>query len=588
MKVTVITLALLLSTTVAFAQKVTGSVDGTGSYNFRKSHNENLNFSLNYDSPKWFLHSKIDGGYGYNPTDVIKISTNWDNEVEDRPFTAANTEVKQTFQKRWNTGVALQSGINISPVNKLRMNLSAKYRGNNDTPDMCNSAFSETKELCGRQLDSISFESGSVNYGVEFRHNFRSAERVLVARVTGDLIFDIDVKDRQLFNIEGQYYKKEKRYRAPSSLNDLNFKYQFGYSDKELFNVKGMEAFLGVEVIQNNDVDLLRRENYVNGQWRDSAAMRQDYYYSSIAPEPFVELQYSIGKIDVRVKERAQIYRHGLMMDRKGTSGQNLPDSVAFDKWDPRNFFAGGIVYRFRPRHKLAVDYDHSVSRPDYQKLTDMVKIGDSEGEYFVGNHDLTPQINNKISLRYTYTFKKTYEFYFDLQYRHIRDKAEKVVKETKDDGIKYFTYINADKQETGSFRFDLKGAWTRFKAEMYLQANYDFFYKKDAEKAHKTNFSWEAYADLSYAFDKGWKVSAKGGYASRQVSAYNAKDRYISTNVKVSKLFLNCLDVYVEGRDLADRDLYEYTWNEKMDYCKVSMTSSYRRAFVLGLKYIF
>ncbi len=467
MKVETVAFALLLLTSVASAQKVTGSVDGIGVYNFKESHNENLNFSLNYDSPKWFLHSKVDGGYGYNPTDVKKISANWDNKAEEQPFTAANTETKQTFQKRWNTGVTFQSGINFSPTDKLKMDLSAKYRG-------------------------------------------------------------------------------------------------------------------------NNDLDLLRRENYVDGQWRDSASMRQDYFYSSIAPEPFVELQYSIGKIDIKIKERTQIYRHGLTMDRKGVSGQNLPDSVAFDKWDPRNFFSGGIVYRFRPRHKLAVNYDYSISRPDYQKLTDMVKIGDSEGEYFVGNHDLTPQINNNVSLRYTYTFKKTYEFYFDLQYRHIRDKAEKVVEGTKDDGIKYFTYINADKQETGSFRFDLKGAWTRLKAEVYLQANYDFFYKKDAEKAHKTNFSWEAYADLSYAFDKGWKVSARGGYASRQESAYNAKDRYISTNVKVSKMFLNCQDIYIEGRDLTDRELYEYTWNEKMDYCKISLTSSYRRAFVLGMKYIF
>lgn len=150
-------IAFVFLSIAASAQKFTGSVDGTGSYNFKQSHNENLNFILNYDAPKWFLHSQVDGGYGYNPSDVIKTSSNWDNNVEGAPFTAINVETKQTFQKRWNYGLSLKSGINFSPVNQLRMSLSAKSRGNNDSPDMYNYAYSAKDSLCGRQLDKLSF-----------------------------------------------------------------------------------------------------------------------------------------------------------------------------------------------------------------------------------------------------------------------------------------------------------------------------------------------------------------------------------------------------------------------------------------------
>ena len=149
-------------------------------------------------------------------------------------------------------------------------------------------------------------------------------------------------------------------------------------------------------------------------------------------------------------------------------------------------------------------------------------------------------------------------------------------------DGVNYYSWINSGERRTPSVRLAVKAALPSFRGELYFQYNNDTYEYKDGSK--KSTSNWESVADLALTLPKGWKISAKGGYASRKISAYNEYDAYVRTDLRVTKTFLEKFDVYLEGRDLADRPLYNYTWNEALDYVSVTETVLGRRSAVLGL----
>ena len=69
-----------------------------------------------------------------------------------------------------------------------------------------------------------------------------------------------------------------------------------------------------------------------------------------------------------------------------------------FDKYDFQNLLNANITYRIDDRHRLTLDYGKSISRPDYKKLCPTLMIGNSEGEYFIGNSRHAPRGGSKSS----------------------------------------------------------------------------------------------------------------------------------------------------------------------------------------------
>lgn len=590
---------------VVSAQGLSGSLEGIGAYNFKESNRENLNFRLDYDSPVWYVHSSLGGEHDYSPTEVAKLSANgkkwfWDSidEYTDEALiqylsrdiiTKFTWEDKNTCKRIWTGKVGVDAGVHIGKADHIKGKINYLYSASMDRPDIYNERFSSEEHSTvidmqsGRQLDIIDFDRGRLDGNLEYTHDFAAPGRRLSASFTTLMCFDSEDRDRMLKNEKGIFYKDPKRYRTPSQLNDINWAAAVRYADDNLLGIRKLKGNVGVDVIQNNDVDFYKRLDYINGGWKEDKDFYQGYLYASLAVEPVVKLDYSIGNFDISVLQRLQIYKHRLASHvDEGLRRVDLKDV----KSHLAEILDVDLAYRFNERNKLSLEYGRDIVRPDYLKLTDMIKTGNTENEYFVGNSDLMPQINNSLFLKYTYTFQRYFEFYASAQYRNMRDKAEKVVDNRKDD-ITYYTYVNAGLQQTVSLRLDVRANYERLKAELYLQTNDEFIDYMNIKKDSKRTFNVEIMANASYAFNKGWSVSARGGYATMKESAYNAKDAYVQTDVRITKSFEK-VDLYLEGRDLTDRIQKEYTWNESLDYCKITYSALFRRAVVLGLKYRF
>lgn len=605
MKSRLLLLIAVLVPAVVSAQGLSGSLEGIGAYNFRESNKENLNLRLDYDSPIWYVHSSLGGEHDYSPTEVVKLSANgterfWDSidEYTDEALlrymsgdliSKYTWEDKNTCKRVWTGKVGLDAGVHIGKAANLKGKIIYLYSASMDRPDIYNEKLSSKEHSSvidmqsGRQLDEIDFDRGRLDVNLEYTHDFITPGRRLSASFTSLMCFDSEDRDRTLKNEKGIFYKDPKRYRTPTQLNDINWAAAVRYSDDNLLGIRKLKGNVGVDVIRNNDVDFYKRLDYINGGWKEDKDFYQGYLYASLAIEPVVKLGYSIGNFDISVLQRLQIYKYKL--------ASNVDEDLTRIKLKEEKSHLAEILdvdlaYRFNERNKLSIEYDRNIVRPDYLKLTDMIKSGNTENEYFVGNSELKPQINNSLFLIYTYTFQRYFEFYASVQYRNMRNKAEKVVNNRKDD-ITYFTYVNAGLQQTFSMRLDVRANYERLKAELYLQTNDELIDYLNIKKDSKRTFNVEIMANASYAFNKGWSVSARGGYATMKESAYNAKDAYVQTDARITKSFEN-VDLYLEGRDLTDRIQKEYTWNESLDYCKITYSALFRRAVVLGLKYRF
>ncbi|MCQ2337056.1 MAG: outer membrane beta-barrel family protein [Paludibacteraceae bacterium] len=605
------TILLLLCPAVLFGQGFGGSIDVNGSYNFIKGHTENLDLELNYDTTKWYIHTDISGGHKYWTTETEKFSASGTKEfwnhidglnqsdiykaVQKGYITKGSYDYTKDNKRGWNGGAGVDIGVNITPKDVLSAYFRYDYYGNKNN-SITNSGKLDLSgkepdikidSIMGHQDENYKFSSHQIDSHIKYNHDFNVQGRNLWVQFSTFMSFDREEKERSLHNDRGTYYKEEKRYKAPSNLNDLNYLYQIYYEDKNLFTAPGLKGSLGIDVKQNNEMDFYWRKDYINGQWLDDKSKTQGYWYYSLAVEPVIKLDYSIYKFDFGVENRLQWFTHALTPDMaEGKSLDSIKVSFKNNEW--RDMVRAYIGYKPADRHKLQVSYNRNIIRPTYDKLTSMIKVGNTESEYFTGNPNLKPQINNAVDLKYTYTFKQNFELYALLKYTHTRDKAEKVVDNTTTDGITYYTYINAGIQQQASARVDLKGTWEHFTMEIYGQTNIEFISYKNNLKATKTTVNYEIFADLKWKLPQGWGINLKGGYASRKETAYSAKDSYIQTNLRFSKTFFDKLDLYIEGRDLGDFNQYEYTWNETLDYCKISRTANHRIALAIGLKYNF
>lgn len=123
-------------------------------------------------------------------------------------------------------------------------------------------------------------------------------------------------------------------------------------------------------------------------------------------------------------------------------------------------------------RHRFAFDYNRAIARPDYKKLCPTLIIGESEGEYTIGNTDLLPEATDLFNLGYTYT-KGIFVTKFDINYRDKKNTAEKVIdRETpipeSDPKIKIIhTWINNKRQESYGAKLDFKMNGNDVKAEI-------------------------------------------------------------------------------------------------------------------------
>lgn len=579
-------LIILLLTSSLLSAQWEGSLKADGGWNFKQSNTENADFKLKYTGKKFHIGTDLYIGHGFQP--YSQVTSILDGKKEKSEYYKG--EDKAMNPRNYKTGITFDFGYIFNPDNVLSASLGYGFSGKDEKSKLETERYNGLSRdaIKGTQIDTAFLQSHKINGILAYSHKFDSRPDARLDIALSEMIGVSADANRRITS--GAFYANPKNYKTYSNLNDFNTKLSASYSDVFKFKKSRLKLKAGLDYISNQDLDGYSAKTFVQGQWRDSTAYKQSYFYNSQSAEPYADLTYSIGKFDFYVKERGQIYWHAILdkLDEK----KRQEDLVGlFDKYDFKNLLAAGINCRINDRHRLALDYDRTISRPDYKKLCPTLMIGNSEGEYFIGNPELLPEITDKINLGYVYT-RDIFVTSLSLNYRNKRNTAEKVIdleksKDITDPVVKtIYTWINNKSQDSFGAKLDLKMNARIVKARIWAGFNYDIYGNNN--KANKEDFNYELGTSIDVLLNETTKFCSSLVYISAKESAYNIKGEDILADIRFSKTLLKGFDLYVELKDIVDKPIYEETWNADMNYLKVSSKTPMHRAMLIGINCVF
>lgn len=583
----IIATILLLSslTTTAFAQ-LSGNVAANGAFNFRKSNNENADIKLKYTGNNYYVGTGLDFGHNFLPSQQVTSIMDAKKE-KDEYYKGEN---KTIDPRKFKAGAGLNFGYKFNPANVLDASVSYAYNSTDEKSLLNTERYnnSNASYLEGTQKDTAYIKNHNLKFNAAYKHGFDSRpDAQLGVTLSNTTNSKVDANRRVT---SGNFYSKPKNYATYSDLNEFNSNLSVFYEDKFRFSRSNLKIKVGVDVNTGQDIDGYSAETFVGGQWRDSTQYRQSYFYSSLAAEPYVNVTYTVGKFDFFVRERVQVYWHA-MMDKLDEIKHPGDVKSLFNRVDPQNLLSAGFTYNINKMHKMTFDYGRSISRPDYKKLCPTLMIGKSEGEYFIGNPSLLPELTDKVNFSYTYT-KSIFVTKVDVNYRDKKNTAEKVIdleksKDITDPTVKtLYTWVNSKRQNSFGTKLDLKIDGKIVKTELWAGFNYDTYWKNS--KVDKSDFNYEIGTTVDVFFNEITKLSSSLAYISAKQSAYNLKGEDVLASLRLTTIVYKGLELYAEFKDIVDKDIYEETWNADMNYLKVVSTKPMHRAALLGLKYAF
>ena len=563
-----------------------GNLKVDGGWNFLKSNTENADFKLKYTGEKFYLGTDLYAGHSFLPSSQITSTIDTKQEMSEY----YKGEDKTMNPRTYKTGINLDFGYLFNNSNTLDASLGYGFSGKDDYSFLETERYnnSDRSTLNGSQIDTSFSQSHKINGKITYKHKFENRpDARLFVSLQGMIGLNEDANRRIT---EGAFYSKPKNYATYSNFNDFDTRVSVSYDDVFRFEKSQLQMKTGLDYISTQDLDVYSAATFVNGQWKDSTDYRQSYFYNSHSTEPYVNLTYAWGKFDIFVKERMQLYWHGLL-DKLDT--RKTPEDIIglFDKYDFQNLLNAGITFHINDKHRIVVDYGRTIARPDYKKLCPTLMIGGSEGEYIIGNPMLKPETTDKINAGYTYRHG-IFVTSLDVNYRFKKNTAEKVIdlemsKDITDPGVKtVYTWINNKRQNSFGSRLNLEMNGKDVKAKIWAAFNYDVYGTN--EKVTKSDFNYELGTSVDVFLNETTKLSSSLAYISAKESAYNLKGEDILANLRFSKTIISGLDIFAEIKDMVDKEIYEVTWNADMNYLKESYTMPMHRAILLGINYKF
>lgn len=563
-----------------------GGLNVDGTWNFKENNSENVDFKLKHVGNKFSFNSNLYFGHSYLLSS--QATTILDAKKEKNEYYKG--EDKNMNSRKLNTGANFGVGYVFNPNNVLDASLSYDFSESVDNSLLYTERINsfDGEYLYGIQNDSAYMFTHKISGNIAYVHKFENRPQASIDVIASELIGINTENNRRITN--GNFYSNPKNYKTFKNLNDYDSKVSVSYNDIFDFGARKLKLKTGLDFVGTTDFDNYSASTLVNGQWRDSTEYRQSYLYNSYAIEPYVNLTYSVGKFDFFIKERVQFYWHSLMNRLVEKEILKEQDNL-FDKFDIQNLLSAGVVYNINSLNGLSFDYSRSLVRPDYKKLCPVLMIGNSDGEYFIGNPELLPESIYVINFGHTFKRDK-FVTSLDINYQDKSNTAEKIIdieksKDIHDPGVKtIYTWVNTKHQSSLGTKLDLKVNGKDVKAEVWAGFYYDIYRRE--ELVTKEDFNYEVGTSVDVSLSERIKLSSSLIYISAKESAYNLKGEDVLANLRITTALSKKINMYLEFRDIVDKDIYEITWNEQMTYYKESSTKPQHRALLIGINYQF
>jgi len=578
---------LLLPLTISGQEKSKGSWSGSaglyGGTNFqktqlgKKSHNVGgVSGSLNYSTDKFginlFAVSSYDhlfsGGMAKTITSLESTST--------EAYDGSANEATDFFTEAG-------FGLDWRPSSNDKYGLDYKFSFNHAEPSNWIASTGPIDDVLGAAFSQELANNYTRSHDVSFsyQHIYNKPGRDLQITGSASFLDNGNCSNWTVGDITGEK-KREKRidlrqYRMNPSTDNAEYKLGATFTDKRFAGVDGLD----LKFLLNTKFKLLndhtRGANLVNGEWKDSTSIREDFCYRTFTLTPSVKVNFKRGfyKLDATLSPE--------LFSQKLDSGTKIGDISKTPL-----AFTCSINNTFEPwnGHRFTLNYGRSISRPGYLQVCWFLRPGSQDSnELYQGNQDLMPAITNKIKGGYNFTYKR-FSATLSLGYTNKNKKIEKTYSNKEIDGREYrvYTWINGGMSNETNTSLNL--SWNGERFHFGVEGYYNFFRGLSSKGSESRSNDYGVTTDVEYNV-KSWVFRMDSAYQSDVERSYVSLASRLVTNARISKQ-IGRFNIYLDGKDLFDMPIVTTTMSEDESEYRYEETHFNRRLFVLGVDFSF
>jgi len=369
----------------------------------------------------------------------------------------------------------------------------------------------------------------------------------------------------------------ERRYRDTPSQRVSVTNARVKYEDKNFCRIKNLDFNAALNLKIRGLEDHRQSANYVDGQWRDSIEVRENFLYRTSALTPSVYVGYEIGKYEVNFSYSPELFLRQLDSDSKkgditkGDVAHVFSMNNSFTPWEGHSFFLNG---------------GRSESRPDYLQICwfprQSIKYSN---EVYKGNPDLHNEVRAAGELGYRLS-KSKFNTSFTISHVYKHGKIEQTYSTEEYDGREYrvYTWVNGGKSHETSGTLNV--GWDGDALSAHVEGSYNLYrgVNMSGDETRSGDYSVRAAAEYRL---KTWSFAADMAYQSDLVRDYSTLKSLVNCNARITKKFKH-FTLTLDGRDLFDKPLEILTKSSDGTELRYEKTVNNKRLFILGVHYSF
>jgi len=537
---------------------------------------------VGYKEDKWDITFDIANRYD----NTVKFLSGWTCDVDER-IEKYKVYVDTTIRSGYNEKVRLGTIINFRPSTYNNFNFYYNCGYNYELPqrEVLSINFDQDTDWSKTQIYQLTWEESELckadhNFGLLWKHKFKSPTQSLVIRSDANFLFDTRVT---LWEMGDYIDDEQKDYKVVEMSRDtpryktqsVGLKSQF--TETSLCNVSGLEIEGSLDILFKRNFDDLCTEKYKGSNWVDSLIFKEKFDYLTITVDPKLRVRYRPGRFDIWAEYCPEYYAYRLSSDKYfGTMQTSRLEHLC----------GVGVTYRPSEHHSLTLSVKSTIKRPTYLNLCWFRRSGTYANEFIEGNQELLPETSNRINLEYQFKWER-FSATASVGDIYAYDKIEKTFNNCVIDDVscRIYTWVNAGWGNTVNGSLSFKWNGKSLQAELTGKINQVMNISKDGKT--KNNMDYNLSGKVKYII-KAWTFTMSGNYQSQITKIYSYQTQYLGFNARAERRLGSRFKAFLEGRDLLDVPIETYTFSEDYKHSRGEIVNNNRRTYVLGVNFKF
>lgn len=544
--------------------------------------------TIGYKAPKFEVKFNAAASTSFIRTTKEAASVKMKNDVDIHSFNFDETQSERT-QAKYKGRLDLV----FLPSPADRISFTTEYNFNEESPFNVVESYAAKEEMTAKfSSEDGEFKKHTVKPVVEWVHKFDSPGRDLTVRA--DWMFAVDDRitlwDEGKGKIEWEEFEDdqeayefkdydEKIYRITPTYIDNDITVSAKYRDRNFVGVKGLDVDFSLMSKLGQDRDYYLAANWIDEAWKDSTRFHVNFDYLALTVEPSVHANYKVGQFEFDGTFRLQYFTDRLNSET---------ETERFDAGQFSPLVNFRTIWRPSESHKLTLNLNNTIQRPDYLNLCWFQRPGSYINELNEGNPNLRPAQTSRAALEYTFT-KNRFSTSLEIGDSYVTNKIERTFRMEKieDHDIRVYTWINGGFSNTANAKLNVR--WSGRKLKAGASGNINYFIGINTSDKVTRNSDYRIEADASYNWFWDITYLARFRYQSKIIRSYSSITEYFGLDFRITKPFLKKkFEVFAEGRDLLDKPITTETYSEDGMEGRYETLNHNRRLFLLGLKYSF